>query len=226
MTGYLDLTASDGHRLQAYQANPAGEIKGAVVVVQEIFGLNTHVRALVHDFAGLGYVAIAPALFDRIERGVELGYTEEGTMRGRELRTALAWDDVLKDLQACLDWVAEAGPAAVVGYCWGGSVAYLAACTLPIQAAVGYYGGQIAALLVERPDDRPKVPLMLHFGDFDPLIDVRQVEQIAEALPQAVIHRYPAGHGFNCDQRADFHAESAETARERTRAFLAKHLRG
>lgn len=216
----IDLTAADGHRLAAYRRDPAGAPRGAVVVAQEIFGVNSHIRAVCDRFAEAGYVAIAPALFDRVERDVELGYDQAAMERGVTLRAGTTLDLALADIAAAR--AAAAGlPAAVVGYCWGGTLAWAAACRLDgIAAAVGYYGSGISALAGERP----RCPVMLHFGEQDKGIPLTDVEAIRTAHPLLPIHTYPAGHGFNCDQRAAYHAPSATLALERTLAFMAGAL--
>lgn len=216
----IRLTAADGHECDAYLARPAGAPTAGLVVVQEIFGVNGHIRGVVDGFAADGYLTIAPALFDRTERGVALGYGEDDVTRGRALRSEIPWDKVTLDMAAAADAVREAGRVVTVGYCWGGSVAWLAACRIGVDAAVGYYGGQIYELRGETP----QCPTLLHFGDQDAAIPLDQVEAVGAAHPDVTIHIYPAGHGFNCDQRASFHADSASIARERTLAFFAEHL--
>ena len=218
-----ELTASDGHRLGAYVARPDGEARAGLVVCQEIFGVNDHIREVTDGFAGEGYLAIAPALFDRIEPGVELAYTADDTARGRALRTALAWDTVLLDVSAAADEVrtgAGSGLVGVVGYCWGGSVAWLVACRLQVAAAVGYYGGQI----YEHRAETPRCPVLLHFGERDAAIPNEHVAEIARLHPEVPIFTYDAGHGFNCTARADYQPEAAAVARWRTLDFLAQHL--
>ena len=220
MAEILKLTAADGNELNAYVARPDETPKGGLVVCQEIFGVNSHVRAVADGFAGEGFLAVAPALFDRIKPGVELDYTEEGVAEGRALRTGLAWDDVMADIAAAVEAAREAGSVGVVGYCWGGSLAWLAACRLEIAAAVGYYGGQIH----EHRRETPRAPVMLHFGELDDLIPHKHVAEIGRLHPKVQIFNYPAGHGFNCDARADFDEDSAGIAGERTLAFLDEHL--
>ncbi len=216
----IELTASDGHRLGAYLARPDGAAKAGLVICQEIFGVNVHIREVTDGFAGEGYLAIAPALFDRIETGVELAYTADDTARGRALRTALAWDRVMLDVGAAAAEVRAGAGVGVVGYCWGGSLAWLAACRLPVAAAVGYYGGQIH----EHRAETPNCPVLLHFGERDPIITKEHVAEIAALHPEAPIFTYDAGHGFNCTARADYDAEAAAVARWRTLDFLAQHL--
>ena len=218
----LTLTASDGHKLSAYRADPSGKPKGALVVIQEIFGVNAHMREVCDGFAADGYVAIAPALFDRVQPKVELGYTPKDIEAGRELRGKIEWDAVLKDVEAAIKTVASAGKVGVVGYCWGGSVAWRAATRLKgVTAAVGYYGGQIAPF----KDETPRAAVMLHFGEKDASIPLSDVEAIKKAQPKLPIHVYAgAGHGFSCDHRGSFHSEAHKQARTRTMEFFDKHL--
>jgi carboxymethylenebutenolidase len=211
------LTATDGHELDAYEVHPDGA-SASVVIVQEIFGVNPHIRSVVDRYASFGYRAIAPALFDRGERGVELDYDDAGKTRGIELVMPIAFDPAMLDVAAAVDHVAATGPVAVIGYCFGGSVAWIAACDLPIAAAVGYYGGQVYGMR----DRQPEVPTMLHFGELDHGIPLDQVRAIAEAHPEVAVHVYPgADHGFNCDARATHDARSAAIALGRTLDFLA-----
>jgi carboxymethylenebutenolidase len=162
----ITLIAGDGHGLAAYVARPEGPARAGLVVCQEIFGVNAHMRDVTDAFAGDGYLAIAPALFDRLERDVELGYSDDDTGRGRALRTALAWDDVMLDVGAAAEEVRGGAGVGVIGYCWGGSVAWLAACRLPVQASVSYYGGQVHEFRAETPG----CPVQFHFGTKDPNI--------------------------------------------------------
>ena len=221
----IELTAGDGHRLAAYDSRP-GQSSAAIVVVQEIFGLNAHIRSVVDQYAARGFHTIAPALFDRVERGIELGYTSDDVARGRDIRTAIEWDATMLDVAAAVAHVAPTGPVATIGYCWGGSVSWLAASELPVAAAVGYYGGQITQFL-DRP---PRCPVQLHFGALDAAIPLDAVAKIGEQYPDVEIHVYEeADHGFNCDARATHHPASAALALERTLAFLARvgvHARG
>jgi carboxymethylenebutenolidase len=220
MAETLKLTTADGNKLDAYLAQPQGAPKGGLVICQEIFGVNHHIRAVAEGFASEGFLAVAPALFDRAKPGVELEYTAEGVAEGRALRTALGWDEVMADVAAAVEAVREAGPVGVVGYCWGGSLAWLAACRLGVAAAVGYYGGQIH----EHREEKPACPVLLHFGVLDDLIPPEHIDEIRALHPEVTVHTYPAGHGFNCDARADFDEDSAGIAGERTLAFLDEHL--
>ena len=215
--GMIQLTASDGNRFDAYEVHPVGAA-AAVVIVQEIFGVNEHIRSVVDRYAALGYHAIAPALFDRVEPEVELGYDAPGIERGRELAMAVRWEPAMRDVAAAVEHVSSTGPVAVIGYCFGGSLAWLAAHELPVAAAVAYYGGQIHDLI----DRQPVAPTMLHFGELDQGIPLEKVNEIAEAHPDVKVHVYgQAQHGFSCDARASYGADSAALARERTLAFLA-----
>jgi carboxymethylenebutenolidase len=217
----VQIVAADGHRLEAYRAEPHGAARAAVVIIQEIFGVNSHIRAVCDDYAGTGYRAIAPALFDRVERGVQLGYAGDDVTRGRALRERVSLEDALADVEAAAKEVAATGRTGVVGYCWGGTVAWAAATRSDsFAAAVGYYGGGIAGLAAERP----RCPVLLHFGEQDHAIPLADVEKVRAAHPEVPVYLYPAGHGFNCDQRASYDAESAKVARERTLAFLEEHI--
>ncbi len=217
----ITLTAADGHELEAYRADPKGAPRGGLVVVQEIFGVNGHIRDVCDGFAADGYAALAPAVFDRVERGVQLAYDDDGIARGRELRAELGWEGAMADVEAAAGALEPSGKVGVVGYCWGGSLAWLAACRLDVTCAVGYYGGQIIGF----NDETPRCPVILHFGDTDASIPMDDVDAIRAAHADVPVHVYgDAGHGFNCDRRGSYHAESAKTARARTLAFFAEHL--
>ena len=217
------LRAADGFEPSAYVARPAGKPKGALVVIQEIFGVNGHIRRVADGFATDGYLAIAPALFDRIRPGITLGYGENEIQEGIALKGQSSTENALADIAAARDFVKEAGKAAVIGYCWGGFLAWVSATRLPgLAAAVSYYGGGIGTVAQEQP----RCPVLMHFGEKDHAIPLTDVEKVRAAHPKGVeIHVYPAGHGFNCDERASYDAESAKIARERTLAFLNAHLR-
>ncbi len=219
---HIELIAGDGHTIGAYENHPDGATRG-LVVIQEIFGVNAHIRSVVDRFATLGYHAVAPAVFDRAERDVELGYTPDGIDAGRALRGALDDDETVLDMAAAVAHVEASGPVGLVGYCFGGSMAWLAANTLPVDAAVGYYGGQVTGFL----DREPRAPIMLHFGALDANIPVDSLGAITDRYPNVPLHVYPdAEHGFDCDARGSFHAESATLALERTLAFFDEHLGG
>jgi carboxymethylenebutenolidase len=217
----ITLTTSDGHELSAYRADPSGKPRGGVLVIQEIFGVNPHIRAVCDAYAKDGYLAIAPALFDRIERGVETGYDAEAMRTAVGIVSKLKPGDVLRDLQAGIDELAKVGKVGVVGYCYGGTMAWAAACRLDgVAAASCYYGGQIA----RQADAVPKVPTILHFGEQDAMIPMAEVDKLKVAHPSVPIYVYPAGHGFNCEARASHHIESAKLAKERTLDLFAKHV--
>jgi carboxymethylenebutenolidase len=219
----LTLTTSDNHKLGAYRADPNGQPKGAIVVIQEIFGVNHHIRAMCDRFAGIGYTAIAPAVFDRFVRDFECGYTPDEIANARSYLGNLNFDNMMKDIAAALDNVKGAGPAGIVGYCMGGTASFLAACRVPgFKAAVSYYGGMIGKFA----DEKPKCPLMMHFGEKDEGIPMATVEDIKKKQPQAETFTYPdAPHGFACDERASFRAEARDLAWKRTTDFFAKHLK-
>ena len=220
----IRLSASDGHEFAAYRADPQVAPKGALVVIQEIFGVNAHIRSVCDGFAAEGYAAIAPALFDRVERGVELGYDEPDRERGRGIRGRLDWDDVLQDVEAAADAVRPAGKTGVVGvvgYCYGGSVAWLAATRLNFDAAVSYYGGNVADFAAETPN----CPVIMHIGDQDASIPAEKIDVIRNAQPDIPVYIYEgASHGFNCDHRDSFNEAAATIARRRTLTFLAEQI--
>ena len=223
MGQWTQLTAADGFRLAAYRADPTGQAKprGSLVVAQEIFGVNSHIRSVCDGFAADGYVAIAPALFDRYERGVDIGYTPEDIAHGRELKAKAAADVALSDVAAARDAVAAAGRVGVVGYCWGGFIAWMSAARLTgFACAIPYYGGG----MLEAGSEQSKCPVMAHFGERDSMIPVTGVKALAAAHPSAQVFIYPADHGFNCDQRGTHDAASARLARERTLAFLRQNI--
>jgi carboxymethylenebutenolidase len=227
MNGYpvgqdITLTASDKFELGAYRTTPAGTPKGAVVVIQEIFGVNHHIRNVCDRFAEQGYVAIAPAIFDRAERNFQSGYSEAEIAVARKFIATIDWPAMLLDTQAAIDAVKDVGPVGIIGFCLGGSVAYAAATKLSgLSAAIGYYGGAI----VKFADDKPKVPTQLHFGAEDHGIPLGDVETIRAKRPDVEIFVYDgAQHGFSCDERPSFNKPSADIARERSLAFFAKHL--
>jgi carboxymethylenebutenolidase len=219
----IKLTASDNFQLGGYRAEPATAPKGAVVVIQEIFGVNHHIRTICDRFAGNGYVAIAPAIFDRIEPNFQSGYSPEEIAVARKFVANPDWTAMLRDSQAAIDAVKDVGPVGIIGFCLGGSVAYAAATKLSgLSAAIGYYGGAI----VRFADDTPKVPTQLHFGEKDAGIPLSDVDLIRAKRPDVEIHVYPgAQHGFNCDERASYDPANAGIAKQRSLDFLATHLK-
>jgi carboxymethylenebutenolidase len=217
----ITLTAKDGFKLGAYRADPEGKPRGAIVVIQEIFGVNHHVKNVADRYAALGYVAIAPQVFDRAQKDFETGYDQAAMEAGRGMRGKITTEQLLLDTQAAIDAAKQAGKVGIIGYCMGGSVAFLSATRLDgLACAVGYYGGQIAA----SADEKPRVPTMLHFGDQDQSIPMTDVDKIKKARPETPIYVYHAGHGFHCDERASFNAEAAQVAACRSQEFFLKHI--
>lgn len=218
----INLTAEDGHRLSAYKATPSGPPRGALVVIQEIFGVNSHIKRVADGFAADGYVALAPALFDRVERDYTTGYAPEDVERGRAVRGKLQMDQVLMDVKAAITELKKTGQrVGIVGYCFGGLVTWLSACRLDgLSAAVGYYGGGIADVA----EEHPRSPTMLHFGEMDHAIPKEHYEKVMRLHPNLPVHIYKAGHGFNCDERGSYDEPSARVARQRTIEFFRKHV--
>ncbi len=213
----IKLTAADGHQLDAYVSEPAGQPKGSIVIVQEIFGVNPHIRSVCDNYAELGYAAIAPALFDRLKPGIELDYSPEGVKTGIEYKGKSEDGPALQDISAAVDYISKEGKVSVIGYCWGGKLTYLAACKVSgISKAIGYYGGGIGSVI----DQNPQVPTLLHFGDQDTAIPMTEVNAVIDAHPELEVHVYTAGHGFNCDERGSYDKEAADLALERTLKFI------
>lgn len=219
MPDFIKINSSGMQCIGAFRAQPADPPKGGIVVIQEIFGVNAHIRDVVERFAEAGYVAIAPAFFDHVESDVELDYDAAGIARGRALISELDIDQVMADVGSAADSIRSAGKIGVVGYCWGGTIAMLAASRLGLPA-VSYYGARNVAWLHENFS----APLQFHFGAKDSSIPPEAIERHRECLPASEIHVYPAAHGFNCDRRQDFDAASAALARARTLDFFARHL--
>ena len=228
MGSFVELKAADGFSFPAYVAQPQGAPKGAVVVLQEIFGVNSHIRSVADGYAAAGYLAVAPSTFHRVQQGVELGYTEDDMKAGFGLKMAveaLPAPGVMQDIQAAVDHAAAISgkKVGIVGYCWGGLLTWRAACGLSgISAAAPYYGGGMTA--EADAGRKPLCPVMAHFGDQDHWIPLETVQAFRAAQPGVTVHVYGANHGFNCDQRGSYHQPSAELARERTLAFFAQHL--
>lgn len=217
MGDMIELTAADGHRFAAYRADPEGHPRGGVVVIQEIFGVTAQMKRCADRFAAAGYAAVLPALFDRQQRGVQFTYAD--FQRGGALAMSLPEAQVLADVEAARLVVASAGRSAIVGYCWGGTVAYMAACQLPFACAVSYYGSGVGALAGRM---QPRVPVMYHFGARDAWIPPATIAAIRAADPGGEFHVYDgAGHGFHCDDRDGYHAAAAELSQQRTLAFIA-----
>ena len=210
----ITLTASDGHKLGAYLCEAEGECKGSVIVVQEIFGVNVHIRDVGERYAALGYKTIAPALYDRQERDFETGYEPDDIARGRDFKAGANenLNGVMADMDAAYAAVSDMGKVAVTGFCWGGFVVWLAACRMNIQAAAGYYGGGIIDFI----DEKPKCPTILHFGERDHSISLDDVDVIANSHPDVAVNIYEADHGFHCDMRGSFDPRAANIAGMRT----------
>jgi carboxymethylenebutenolidase len=222
MGEFNTLMARDGHEFRAYLAAPPGRARGAIVVIQEIFGVNAHIRSVTDGFAAEGYVAIAPSLFDRVRRGIELDYNDKTMQEGQGYVKQLQHEEILKDLSAAIAVVKHAGRVGVVGYCWGGTMAYVAACELPVACAVAYYGGSIVKYL----DKKPKRPVMYHFGEQDQSIKPEDIEKIKAVHSQGIYYTYPAKHAFNRDVGPNYEPQSAALARQRTLEFFAKYVAG
>jgi carboxymethylenebutenolidase len=221
MGKWIELKPADGKTISAWRAEPEGKPRGGLVVVQEIFGVNSHIRSVCDGYAADGYLAIAPALFDRARPRVDLGYTPEDIERGRELKGKATLEHALADVAAARDAAAAAGKVGIVGYCWGGYVAWMSASRLPgFACAVPYYGGG----MLEAAGEHPRCPVLAHFGETDAHIPVEGVRKFALAHPESRVLIYPANHGFNCDQRGSYDAASAKLARDRTLAFLRQHV--
>ncbi len=222
MSEWQQLKANDGHELDAYIARPEGEPIAGLVVVQEIFGVNAHIRSVADGYARDGFLAIAPALFDRIEKHIELKYEGEDMQKAISLAPKLNMENALQDVAAALDYVRKGTgkKVGVIGYCFGGTVAWLCATRLKVDAAVGYYAGRIGNFVAETP----KAPVMLHFGKQDTHIPKEDIDRLHAAHPETQIYWYDAGHGFNCDARSSYEPASAKLARERSLAFLKEYL--
>jgi carboxymethylenebutenolidase len=222
MSKTVKLQASDGHELDAYVAQPEGKPKVGLVVVQEIFGVNQHIRSVADRFAQEGFYAVAPALFDRVQPNVELSDGGDGMQQGIAMAQKINIDDAVKDVDAALQYAGqETGkPAGVVGYCYGGTLAWLSATRLTPGAAVGYYGGHIARFA----DEKPRAPVMLHFGKQDTHIPESDVAKVQAAHPEVEIYWYDAGHAFNNDTRASYNEKASKEALARTLAFFNRHL--
>ena len=224
MGQHVTLTSSDNFKFGAYRADPAGKAKGGVALIQEIFGVNHHIRAVCDRLAARGYTAVAPAVFDRQQPNFESGYSPDEIANARKFVANPDWGAMLRDVQAAIDELKTKGPVAIMGFCMGGTIAFLSAGRLNgLSAAIGYYGGQIA----KNADQKPKVPTMLHFGEKDASIPMSDVESIKQKRGgDCEIYVYPdAQHGFHCDERASYNEGAAKLAWSRTLGFLAKHLK-
>ena len=217
---HLHIATGGTQCIGAWRVRPEGTPVAGLVVVQEVFGVNAHIRAMVERFAACGFDTIAPALFDHVETGVELDYDQTGLDTGLKLAAETGCERAVAAVASAAEAIGSAGRIGVVGYCWGGTVAFLANARLGLPA-VSYYGGRTVPFLAS---ERPDAPLMLHFGRDDPVIPRADIDKHRAALPQAQIHLYDAGHGFNCDQRPDFAPVAARLAMDRSLAFFRSHL--
>lgn len=222
MPSMIELKAADGHKLAAYRAEPSGKPRGAVVVIQEIFGVNKHIKAVADGYAADGYLVIAPAMFDRVQRGYDTGYTPPEIEAGRGLMQKMDWKTTMQDAAAALEAAKAGGKVGMVGYCWGGTVTWVAAARLSgLACAAPYYGGGMPGFIGEKP----KCPTLCHFGEEDKTPSLEQAREIAKAHPEITAQYYKgAGHGFNCDHRGSYNPEASKLARERTLEFFRKHL--
>jgi carboxymethylenebutenolidase len=218
----ITLTSKDGFKPGAYEAKPSGKARGGLVMVQEIFGVNGHMRRTADKYAAAGYHVVVPAFFDRVGKDIQLGYSEADVAKGRETRGKLNWDQILADVAAGRDALKGAGKLGIIGYCFGGSVAWLGATRFTdFAASVCFYGGNIAQFAEEKPN----CPVQMHFGETDHAIPMSDVGKIRGAQGAKVeIQVYPAGHGFNCEDRGSYHEPSAKLAQERSLAFLNQHM--
>ena len=222
MGKFIELKSSDGHKFAAYLAEPAGKARGGMVMIPEIFGVNSHIKQVADGYAADGYRAVAPAMFDRAQRNYDTGYSQPEIQAGVAIMQKLDWTQSMLDVQAAIAEAGKAGKVGIVGYCYGGTVSWMAAARASgLACAVPYYGGGMHGLIGEKP----KVPVMCNFGELDQSPTLEQAKQIAAAHPEIVAHFYAgAGHGFNCDQRGSWNADAAKLARSRTLEFFRKHL--
>jgi carboxymethylenebutenolidase len=218
---WVELQAVDGHRLGAFVCSPAGRPRAGLLIAQEVFGVNAHIQSVARSYADAGYLAIAPRFFDRIESDVQLGYERPDVERGLAYTRKLDWTQTCLDVQAAARHFDAALRVGMVGYCWGGTMTWRSAAEIfRLDAAVCYYGGGIPALA----ELQPFCPVLLHWGENDPLIPTENSRAVANRHPETQSHFYPAGHGFNCDLRDSFDERAARVARERTLAFFEQHL--
>jgi carboxymethylenebutenolidase len=222
MGSMIELQAADGHKLAAYRAEPAGKPRGGIVVIQEIFGVNKHIKSVADGYAADGYLVVAPAMFDRARRGYDTGYSQPEIQAGIAIMQKLDWKQTMQDAAAGVEAAKAAGKVGIVGYCWGGTVAWVAAARLSgLACAAPYYGGGMPGFIGEKP----RCPTLCHFGEQDQSPTLEQAKAIAKAHPEITAHYYAgAGHGFNCDQRPSYNAEASKLARERTLAFFRQHV--
>ena len=220
MNEIIEVTAKDHHQFSAYISQPSGKPKAGIVIIQEIFGVNTHIKEVTDLYASYGYLCIAPSLFDRIEKNIILNYDEKGVSKGRDLKE-LCDNYALKDIEASISVVSSAGKVGVIGYCWGGSLSWRIGCEVShLSASVCYYGGDIPKLR----DLKPKCNVLTHFGEFDKGIPIKDVRIFEKKRPEVHTYTYPADHGFNCDHRGQYDKTCAVIAFDRTLKFLEKNV--
>jgi carboxymethylenebutenolidase len=220
MSEFITLSASDGHKFQAWYSPPQGRPKAGMVVIQEIFGVNHHIREVTDRYAREGYLAVAPALFDRYQRNYDTGYTEADVAAGREIVGKVDWDKAMLDIEAARVSLAALGSIGVVGFCMGGTLAWLSATRLKFTAAVSYYGGRVGQYAKEKPN----CPVIMHFGKTDQSIPLTVVEEFKAAQPKVPVFLYDAGHGFSCNERGSFNQVASDEAWKRTQAHFTKFL--
>jgi carboxymethylenebutenolidase len=222
MGKFIELTAADGHKLATYVAQPSGKPRGGVVVIPEIFGVNSHIQQTTDGFAADGYLVVSPAMFDRVQRKYDTGYSQPEIQAGVAIMQKLDWKQAILDVDAAIGEAKKGGKVGIVGYCFGGTVSWVAAAQAKgLACAVPYYGGGMPGFIGENP----KVPTMCHFGELDQSPTLAQAKEIVAKHPGITAHFYAgAGHGFNCDQRGSWNAEAAKLARSRTVEFFRKHL--
>ena len=221
MGHWIELKPEGADPIRAWRADPAGKPRGGIVVIQEIFGVNSHIRAVTDRFAAEGYLAVAPAIFEHVEKGFDVGYDPDSRAKGMAIAGKMDRDQAQRDIAAAIEIAKEGGKVGIVGFCLGGTLAWVAAATQAgLSAAVCYYGGGILGL----KDLKPRVPTLMHFGEKDQHIPVAEVKEFAASRPDILVHIYPADHGFNCDQRESYDAPSAKLAWTRTIEFLRQHL--
>ena len=220
MNEIIEVTASDNHQFSAYISQPLEKPKAGIVIIQEIFGVNAHIKEVTDLYASKGYLCIAPSLFDRIEKNVTLNYDEIGISKGRNLKE-LCDKKALKDIEASISVVSSAGKVGVIGYCWGGSLSWRIGCEVSsLSASVCYYGGDIPKLR----NLKPNCNILTHFGELDKSIPLNEVKIFEKTRPEVLTYTYPADHGFNCNQRSQFNKTCADIALDRTLKFLEKNI--
>lgn len=220
MGHFIELKTINNHTFQSYISQPKREVKGGLIVIQEIFGVNTHIKDLCNKFSKLGFLSISPCLFDRENKNIELDYSKDSVEYGRQLKEKFN-DFILDEIESSISYVKAAGKVGAIGYCWGGSICWRSSCTFDdLSTAVIYYGGDVPKL----SNLKPKCPVMCHFGEYDKSIPIDEVEGFKKKNSEVKIYKYPADHGFNCDKRSQFNKRCSEIALERTLKFLNENL--